>query len=321
MALTYDDISASTNHFIVPGLVDEVYKASPLFVRLRTQNAEKFEGGTVIQHPIMYAKLKGGAFARGGTFDTSYVQTDTALQVNVKFYYVNITLYGPDNVLARGPEAAMSLVETKMVNAAGRMAELLATDTFLDGQGTGSQIINLDGFDAAIDDGTNFATYGGVTRTDIATGANAGINSFFNNVGGAMALSQLQTAFGSAWFGSEHPDLLITTQAIWDIIWNKLQPQQRFNEESADVAKIGFKAMRWNGSQITVDQYCPTGKIWGLNTKYIQFWISTLPKYQFGFTGFKEAQNTDDVAGQYLFGGNLLIVAPRLMFKMIGITG
>lgn len=321
MSLTYDDITAATNHFIVPGLVDEVYKASPLFVRLRTQNMERFEGGTVIQHPIMYARLKGGAFARGGTFDTSYVQTDTALQVLVKFYYVNVTLYGPDNVLARGPEAAMSLVETKMVNAAGRMAELLATDVFLDGQGTSSPTINLDGFQAAIDDGSNFATYGGVTRTDIAAGANQGINSYFQNVAGNLALSQLQTAFGATWFGSEHVDLMITTQSIWDIIWNKMQPQQRFNEESADVAKIGFNAMRYNGSQITVDQYCPTGKVWGLNTKYIQFWISTLPKYQFGFTGFKEAQNTDDVAGQYLFAGNLLNVAPRLMFQLSGITG
>ena len=46
-----------------------------------------------------------------------------------------------------------------------------------------------------------------------------------------------------------------------------------------------------------------------------------MPKYQFGFTGWKEAQNTDDVSGQYLFGGNLLNVGPRYMFKLGGITG
>jgi len=32
-------------------------------------------------------------------------------------------------------------------------------------------------------------------------------------------------------------------------------------------------------------------------------------------------QNTDDVAGQYLFAGNLLNVAPRLMFQLAGVTG
>jgi len=87
------------------------------------------------------------------------------------------------------------------------------------------------------------------------------------------------------------------------------------------VAKIGFQALRYNGASIVVDQYAPSGVMWLLNTKYIQFWISTLPKYQFGFTGWKEAQNTDDVAGQYLFAGNLLFVAPRLNGQITGITG
>lgn len=214
----------------------------------------------------------------------------------------------------------MSYVESKLVNSAGKMAKLLATDMYLDGQGTNSSSISLDGFQAAIDDGTNFTTYGGITRSDIATGANVGINSYYANIGGALSLSQVQTAFGAAWFGNEHIDLMPTTQTVWDVFWNKIQPQQRFNEESSDVAKIGFRSFRWNGASVVVDQYTPSGYLWGFNTAYIQWWISTLPKYQFGFTGWKEAQNTDDVAGQYLYGGNLLVTASRLMFKLIGIT-
>jgi hypothetical protein len=318
--LTYDDISSKTNKFIVPRLVDNVYKSSPVLTRLRTNNMERFEGGTSIKHPIMYAELKGGAFTRGGTFDISYVQSDTALEVNIKYYYVNATLFGTDNVLNRGPEAAMSYVETKLVNAAGKMAKLLGTDLFLDGQGTNSSIIQLDGMQAGLDDGTTYTTYAGITRTDIATGANVGINGYKAALA-TLSLAGVQTAYGSTWFGNEHVDLIPTTQPVWDILWNKIQPQQRFLEESSDVAKIGFQALRYNGASIVVDQYAPTGVMWFLNTKYIQFWISTLPKYQFGFTGWKEAQNTDDVAGQYLFGGNLLFVAPRLNGQITGITG
>jgi hypothetical protein len=40
-----------------------------------------------------------------------------------------------------------------------------------------------------------------------------------------------------------------------------------------------------------------------------------VPKYQFGFTGWKESQSTDDMAGQYMFGGNMVVAAPRLMFR------
>lgn len=322
MALTWDDLTGKVNKHIVPRLVDNVYKSSPVFTRLRTRNAERFEGGTTIRHPIAYAELNGGAFQRGGTFNINYVQTDTAIEVNPKFYYVNVTLFGTDNVLARGPEAAMNYVESKMVNASGKMAKLLGTDIFLDGTGVNSSTISLDGFQQALDNGNTFASYGGITRSDlgVANGTNnQGINGYVNALQPFTMLG-LQAAYGASWFGNEHIDLIVTTQLIWDMIWNKIQPQQRFLEESSDVAKIGFQSLRWNGASITVDQYAPAGYIFGLNTKYIQFWISTLAKYQFGFTGFKEAQNTDDVAGQYLFSGNLLIPAPRLFFMLTGVT-
>ena len=80
-------------------------------------------------------------------------------------------------------------------------------------------------------------------------------------------------------------------------------------------------ALKWNGASIVVDQYAAAGNIYGINTKHVQLWISTLPKYQFGFTGWKEAQNTDDVAGQFLFAGNIVVPAPRLFFRITGVTG
>lgn len=248
------------------------------------------------------------------------------MEVLVKIYYVNATIYGADNVLNRGPEAAMSYVETKLVNAAGKMAKLLATDMYLDGQGTLSQPIQLDGFAAAISDGTadgqgTFATYGGITRSAISTSDNYGINSYVKANIGTLSLAAVQTAFGSCWFGNEHIDLMPCTQSVWDIFWSKIQPQQRFLEESNDLGKIGFQALRYNGASVTVDQYAPSEILWFFNTYYIQFWLSTLAKYQFGFTGWKEAQNNDDAAGQYLMAGNFLVTASRLFGKITGITG
>jgi hypothetical protein len=254
----------------------------------------------------------------------------------------------------------MNYVESKMFNASGKMAKLLGTDAFLDGTGVVSSAISLDGLLQALDNDTTYHSYGGITRTDLgvaATTNNAGINGYRAALN-PFSITGMQTAFGSCWFGNEHIDLIVTTQAIWDMIWGKLQPQQRFMEESTDVAKIGFgkrsplgrqrqsaesgelqealpgdaegnlqpsqqytagrfidyrsgtarsitgpapdtlqgdeivsarrnagirvQSLRWNGASITVDQYCPSGYIFGLNTSYIMFYISTLPKYQFG---------------------------------------
>lgn len=284
MALTWGDLTSKTNSHIVPRLIDTIYRTSALLTRIRTRNTERFEGGDSLKVPIMHAELKGGPFTRGGTFDCSYVESDTALNFLMKPYYVNVSIYGLDCALNRGPEAAMTIIDSKMANAGGKMAKLLATDMYLDGQGTASSAIALDGFSGALDDGSNFPVYGQITRTDLSATANTGINAYYKVVA-TLSLKEVQTAFGSTWFGGEHADLLTTTQAVWDIWWNKLQPQQRFNEESSDVGKIGFQSFRYNSAQVVVDQHCPAGKLWFLNMKYVNLYLSTMPQFQFGFTG------------------------------------
>lgn len=143
------------------------YKSSPVFIRIRTQNGQQFDGGIKIRQNIGYAELNGAPFGRGQTFNTDYVPTDTAFQVDPKFYYVNITLYGTDDVLARGPQQAVPFVGSKIANAAGKMAKLIATDMYLDGLGTGSSTLSIDGFNQWFDNGSLFTTCGGLTRSDL----------------------------------------------------------------------------------------------------------------------------------------------------------
>lgn len=83
------------------GSNNQRYKSSPVFIRIRTQNGQQFDGGVKIRQNIGYAELNGGPFSRGQSFNTDYVPTDTAFQVDPKFYYVNITLYGTDDVQQR----------------------------------------------------------------------------------------------------------------------------------------------------------------------------------------------------------------------------
>lgn len=145
MALTWEDLNSKVQDKIIPTVADLVYKSSPLFIRVRTQNGQQFDGGIQIRQPIGYAELNGGAFGRGQTFNTDYVQTDTAFAVAPKMYYVNVTLYGTDDVLARGPMQAVPFVGSKLANAAGKMAKLVATDLYLDGLGTNSSTLQIDG--------------------------------------------------------------------------------------------------------------------------------------------------------------------------------
>ena len=115
----------------------------------------------------------------------------------------------------------------------------------------------------------------------------------------------------------------MTGQSGFNKIWNATQPNQRYMDSTGDLADVGFKSFRFNGvAEVVVDKYMPSdgtnGVMFLLNTRYIEFYITTNKKFQFGFTGFKDAQNTIDLAGQYLWAGNIICVNPRTSAKLVG---
>jgi hypothetical protein len=99
---------------------------------------------------------------------------------------------------------------------------------------------------------------------------------------------------------------------------------QRYNMDASgtDVGKIGFNAFQFNASTVVVDKYIPSdntnGVMFGLNTNYLELYSSDAKSAQFGFTGFKEAQQSLDVAGQFVWAGNLINANPRTCFKLVG---
>lgn len=321
MPLTYNDISAITTAHIIPEIVDEYYKVSPVFTLIfKGEGTRAFPGGMQIQQPIQYAPTKAGAFAAGAPFDISYVQTDTAMVFNLKFYYANVTLRQTDLAFNRGPDAKMSYVEEKMINGSQALVASLIGDFYGDGQGQVTPQISLDGLLAAYDDGSNYPSYGGITRAAIGSGANTGINGYYANIGGPLSLTRLQTAYGQATFGNHQPNLLATTQVIYNSIFNKLTPMQRVNDNTPDIVSYGFEAIRYNNRRLVVDQYCPAGYLFGMNTGFITAHISDHDLFGFGWTGFKELPNSLDAAAQQIFGGNIVVSAPRLGFVLAGIS-
>ena len=64
------------------------------------------------------------------------------------------------------------------------------------------------------------------------------------------------------------PDLLVTTQSIWNTIWERSQPSER--NSAGDLREIGYRTVRFNSAIVTVDSHVPTGYICGLNTDYFR---------------------------------------------------
>jgi hypothetical protein len=187
----------------------------------------------------------------------------------------------------------------------------------------------------------SFLAVGGQNRVDFWTGGYptaysggttpatniGGLNAYTNRAFSTFTLNEINTAYGAAWFGRDFPDLIVTTQTGYNRMWNAIQPMQRYNMDAGgtDVGKIGFNAFQFNASTVVVDKYIPADPDTSgnsvmllLNTGYLELYSSTARSAQFGFTGFKEAQQSLDVAGQFVWAGNLICSNPRTSAKEIG---
>jgi len=323
MALTLPELNAYVTNYVVDKTTDTIYKNSPVLTRLQSKNKEQFRGGLLIQRPVIVGELNGDFVGRGNTMDTSFVTTDIALTQDMRVAYVSIVLYGWDSMKDDGPPATFNQVELKFANASMKMAKLLAVNMYLSAQDTGRGLY-LNGFSEIYDDGNLYPSYGGQTRADIMAittpSTVGGLNSYVSTIT-TFQLSQVQQAYSAAWFGSEHPDLIACTPNAHNLVWQALQPAQRYNlPENSDVGIVGFQGFRFNAADMVVDKYMPTGTsgvMYGLNTDYIEWYFSTNEKFQFGFTGFKEQSNSIDVAGQFLCGSNLVGTNPRTGFKLL----
>ena len=330
MALSITGINSFTQKYFVARQTNVWSKYSPLLYLSRTKRKFKFYGGTSINEPITFRPLNAYAIGRGQSVDISWINVETNFTVIPKIYAAIVVLYAYDGLLNMGPEAVLSQVETRIKNASEALGQVMASEVHFSGlsnaqvgtelSGTDTGALSFDGLAQWINDGSSGgpATVGGVTRTDIAPGGNA----YVANIGGIIQTTNLNTAMGKTWFGPDRRvDWLLMNQDTFQYVINKLQPQQMF-DKSDDIA-ASFNTIRYQGiADLIVDNYCPPGVIWGISTPTYKFWVGQNPLYQFGFTGFKEDQATvGDVAGQYVYGGNITYPEPRAGALLYGITG
>lgn len=299
----------------LPRLVDNFFQSNPLFVRLHTRGAIKYDGGDEIRTSFIYKGLPGGSYGVGDTFDSSNQEFMTDLQLQWKMNYAQATIPGLQIAKNQGAARIIDLVDAFMENARMTLSDNLGTQLF--GNGLGNAAKDIDGLRVAID---TVLSYGGIARDGSAVGT--AINAQVNTVGGAFSLPLVNTSFGSATIANEKPDLIVTTQTIWNKFWERIQPQQRFASE--DLKKVGMEAVNFNGADVVVDSHCPTGVIYGLNTKYVEFWILSGQDFKWrlreALGSMAPIFNQDAYTDQLILYSNLVVTSPRLNFRIDNVT-
>jgi len=361
-----DAVNTITQKTIVPGMVDQVFKSGPTMAFLKRNCLEKWAGGPSWQENFLYGMLDVAPYTPGEDFDYIDQQIFTGGTVTPRYYNVPVpALLEKVKLEMAGPNAVFNYIDTIMMAAANTLSAKLAIDIFRHGQTgstTGSRVKNINGLAEALNDGDkagtgdtiatgpfteHYATYLTLTRNDanIGEALNSPITAsqgyVAGYVNGPISYPILEQAFSSVVYGTESPDLLVTTNKGLSLIKLAFHAQQRYEGTSAD---FGFQGVKFNGTTIFADRYAPGSDLvsaqeaaklsrgtsgsaelagetlWFLNTKYIRFYVSTDPLFGFGFTGFLPSQDNSRVVGHYHFAGNLTVQAPRLMRVLWGIS-
>jgi hypothetical protein len=360
------ELNAVTLFEIYPKAVtDEFFLATPLLAYWRDHCLVPFTGGTWMQAPIRYASMLGGFYAPGSNFNLTKRQTLTALQFDTRYVYVSIPEYKEEiQVENKGELAVCSLLEADMQNGVDTINGIVAVGSNQSGQGARSLAIN--GWVEAINDGvtnsydgTVYTSYGQQTR-------NGAVGSTLNSIPywcgdqagtpGPIQYAQLEEGYQDASIGKKEPNLGVGNKAVIAYIKEKMQVQQRFQQERDPV--WGVTGFRFNNAMILKDDYFPSAR-YGQNDPVLGNWstgtftsaaspatASNLPgntsitvgevfcffntfdflfrvtdneEFGFGFSGFVPAQNNTRVVGQIKAMCNVECLSPRTQKQFYGI--
>lgn len=306
MPLTWDNVNAITTRKILPKVVDNIFDSNPLLKRGKEKFYEKVDGGSTINQPLNYAANgAGGWYSDTDTLSTADSQIITAAEYNWKFLYQNITILGTEEIKNSGETAKLKLAKQKMEVAEKTMADQLGTGLYSNATDAKSIV----GLQQIV--GTS-NTIGGISQTTYTWWA-AQLNSSTTT----LSLSGMQSRYSACRVDNDKPTVIMTTDALYDIYWSLLQPQQRFQDSKT--ASAGFDSLMFNSTPVISDSHCPSGDMYFLNEKYLHLYYH--PSQNMNFEPFLKPVNQNLRVAKLYWAGAFGSSNNRMHGAFTAITG
>ncbi len=240
-------------------LTDNVFTARPLTYFLMDKGRIRMlDGGTKIVEPLIYGTNSTVA-SYSGYDPISLTPQDgiTAAEYDLKQYAASIAISGIEEAKNNGEAAIINLLEAKIMQAEESLREGFNQMFF--SNGTGNSGKDWNGLGNLVENGNSVGGINGATS--------AYWNSYEENTAGALTLLQMATAYNSVSVGNDHPDMVLTTQTLYEKYESLLQPQLRYTDTKT--ADAGFQNLLFKAAPVTYDVHCPAGTMFFLNSKYL----------------------------------------------------
>lgn len=342
-------VTTTTQDKLMPKVVDMVLNSNVFATRVLGK-ASKWHGENM-KFPIKHAKnATGTSFAGFDTFSTNATDNRVNMQFTPKFYQITCALPLDElSVNAVTEEKVIDLAKLELSSTAEDMADDLGTIFY--GDGTGNSSKDQLGLEAIVDDGTNTATYGGLTRASYSSQ----LNSTVTASSGVLSLAKMATLYSAVTSGAQKTTLGLCSETIFNLYEQLLQPQERIAKDvsmikgggnmgkagTGMVGGTGFTGLYYKGFPILADEKATSGVLYFLNEDYIDWYalpmaMTSAIKYRsqdiegndysdvtglgFSWGGWIKPANSASVVGHVYLGGELVSRNPRRHGKLTGVT-
>lgn len=313
-----DDLYTSTWNNRKSEVTDNIFTATPTFKLLKSKGGIKLNGtgGRYLEIPLSYAKnATVASLDKGDTISISDTKFLTVAQYEWKFVAGSIVRYYVDDAKNKSKQQHLSLVNAKIDNLERSMVDKFETMIFADNDLTSTKDIN--GFGSLVDYTPTVArTVGNIPQTTYTWWANK--QAAATGSASVYLLSDMRSMFNNCGVGqaSDNPDMLITTQAVYEYYEDEVQEQKQIvNQTSGDAMLI---TVTFKGVPLVWSSACTAGYMYFLNSKYIG--LNVDPDINMSATEWKVIPNQLDRVQQVVWKGNLIASRRASLGVLGGIT-
>lgn len=303
LTINFDSLFSTTMNIYRPKMEDNIFTANPLWYWLtKGGNKKTQDGGTNIIQPLMYGKNPTAkSYAGYGVLDTTPAEGMTAAIYPWRQLAVSVSISRIEERKNSGEARAIALLQQKITQAELSLIEEANRQVFLDGTGNGG--LDVYGLNLLVEDGVSWlSSVAGLDRTVDTWWRNQWINltglSFATN-----GVNNMRTMYNNCSKGNIHPDLIISTQTVFEFYEKVLALNERFIDTKTGDA--GFQNLLFKASVMMYDTYCQSQTMFFLNSQYLDIMVDT--QTDFITTPFIRPADQDAKVAQILWYGNLIM--------------
>jgi hypothetical protein len=260
-------------------------------------NAQRAAGGlNQVTIPMQGQSMVAGQWTGyGGGFNSPVITPGIQNgQWNLAYWVVPVPLPFGETII-QATDREISLLKARMNDVRAITTQNMATKLFTNNSGNPLQ---PDSFLSAFDNGTNFPTYGGISRNAAGNSAfkgqyiNMGAGSWATvaTVGFTRKTMQAVISYITNQAGGEAPTFIVMSPGDYTTLNNDFVGQENIYVNPGATytmdtsARSSFPNLNVSGIPIFQDFFCPAGSAFAVNVKYTSMFLSE--DAAFDFSGF-----------------------------------